>query len=257
MMRPINYEQTDPRWASLPYTVTGDPAQTIGATGCGPTCAAMVVATLRKPAPVTPPEACAWAINHGYRTEKKGTDFAFFIPYLASWGIPATYTWDRETAISALRDGKMVIGRATKGRWTSDGHFILGYGIADERVLINDPYSVSADREAAPIQDWMEQVAPYWIIEEPWQEEQEAPETVTIRVEREGEDPERVELEGFLRDGRCYIWARELAKIFPEMGVGWDDEARSVVFQLPAGTEAAAEIAWHEARIRELREAEK
>ena len=44
--RPVSYLQTDPRWKSKPYRVPGESA-TIGGSGCGPTAAAMVIATLK------------------------------------------------------------------------------------------------------------------------------------------------------------------------------------------------------------------
>ena len=43
MLRPINYEQTDKRWANVMYSNHNDKAQTIGTSGCSSTCATMVI----------------------------------------------------------------------------------------------------------------------------------------------------------------------------------------------------------------------
>ena len=37
------YSQLDSRWANKPYTSTGNGSQTIGSSGCAPTCACMIV----------------------------------------------------------------------------------------------------------------------------------------------------------------------------------------------------------------------
>lgn len=41
------YSQLDSRWKNNLYTVIGDNTQTIGRSGCGPTCAAMIVSSIK------------------------------------------------------------------------------------------------------------------------------------------------------------------------------------------------------------------
>ena len=43
--QPVSYLQTDPRWKNKDYSAKGE-STTIGASGCGPTAAAMLIETL-------------------------------------------------------------------------------------------------------------------------------------------------------------------------------------------------------------------
>ena len=83
--QPILYLQTDRRWRDKPYRVSGENA-TIGGSGCGPTCAAMVISTLTGQN-VTPEETCAWSVQHGYKALNQGTYYGYFPPQLAAYGI--------------------------------------------------------------------------------------------------------------------------------------------------------------------------
>jgi len=46
MNKPVSYLQTDPKWKNHNYSAKGE-SKTIGSSGCGPTAAAMVIATLK------------------------------------------------------------------------------------------------------------------------------------------------------------------------------------------------------------------
>ncbi|MCI9557615.1 MAG: hypothetical protein HFF53_11930 [Lawsonibacter sp.] len=86
--RPVLYMQTDPRWKNKPYQVKGETA-TIGGSGCGPACAAMVIETLTGQT-YTPVDACAWSVDHRYKTLNQGTYYTATSPL--SWrrsGSPA------------------------------------------------------------------------------------------------------------------------------------------------------------------------
>ena len=48
------FSQVDSRWAKHPYTVIGDKTQDIANYGCGPTCAAMIVSSIK--GTITPPD---------------------------------------------------------------------------------------------------------------------------------------------------------------------------------------------------------
>ena len=60
--RPVKYLQTDKRWGALDYSAKGEKTN-IAKSGCGPTCAAMVIATLKDKS-VTPKETAAWSKKH-------------------------------------------------------------------------------------------------------------------------------------------------------------------------------------------------
>ena len=83
--RPVLYMQTDRRWRDKPYQVPGERA-TIGGSGCGPACAAMVIETLTGQT-YTPVDACAWSVDHRYKTLNQGTYYSYFAPQLAAFGI--------------------------------------------------------------------------------------------------------------------------------------------------------------------------
>lgn len=65
------YSQIDNRWKNNLYTSVGNNTQTIGSSGCGPTCAAMVVSSIK--GNVTPPEMASLFVKHGYRSADNGT----------------------------------------------------------------------------------------------------------------------------------------------------------------------------------------
>ena len=165
MIRPAYYSQNDARWKSKPYTSIGDKSQTIGSSGCGPSCAAMVIQTLRKIG-ITPVETCDWSVKHGYRTASQGTEWGYFVPQFAEYGISARMTYSFEDTKKALSAGKMVIGRAKKGLWTSGGHYILGWGLEQGNVYINDPNSTTPSKCCALVSHWDAEVTPFWIVEE-------------------------------------------------------------------------------------------
>lgn len=76
--RPIYYSQVDPKWKDKMYSAIGDPSQTIGKSGCGPTAAAMVVATFLNDPSITPVGLAAFAVKNGHRTKNNGTSFSLF-----------------------------------------------------------------------------------------------------------------------------------------------------------------------------------
>ena len=128
MNAPVEYEQTDPRWRKIPYSGTGNPDETIGTDGCGPTCAAMVVATLREKS-VTPDKSAWFFKQNGGVSPHDGTYWFIFSRYFAYWKIPHAETNSKTMAKEALAKDWMVISAMRKGNWTSGGHFILAYGL--------------------------------------------------------------------------------------------------------------------------------
>lgn len=170
MDKPVEYEQTDPRWRNIPYTSTGNPNETIGTDGCGPTCAAMVVATLRDRA-VKPDKAAWWFVQNRGVSPHDGTYWFIFGRYFSYWKIPCTQTDDKSLAKAALAQGRMVISAMRKGHWTIGGHFILAYGLEGGKVLIHDPNSEASYRERGNLNDYLTEAAQFWIIEEDWRED--------------------------------------------------------------------------------------
>lgn len=175
--QPKIYRQTDSRWAKKPYRVKGKENSTIGGSGCGPTCAAMVVATYvdSKETPVT---ACNWAMKKGYKAVGQGTYYTFFEAYFKAHGmkcrqVPGSNSYHKKNtssdkeALAALKDGKLVIACMGPGLWTRGGHFILAYKYADGNVYINDPASSAAARAKNTWDKFSYEAKYYWIIDVP------------------------------------------------------------------------------------------
>ena len=172
MSVPVEYEQTDPRWRNHIYSNHNDPRQTIGSDGCGPTCAAMVIATLKNKS-VTPIQTANWSMNHGFVSDNDGTYWGFFRACLAWYGIDSKQVNTRaaggiDQVITALKKDRMVITAMGKGHWTTCGHFILAYGIKDNKVLIHDPNSEASYREKGEINYYKAEAAQAWIVPEVW-----------------------------------------------------------------------------------------
>ena len=177
MKKPISYLQTDARWAYNDYSVPGKEKTNIYVSGCAPTSAAMVIASLKDKS-VTPATCAAWSVKHGYKAVGAGTYNTFFVPMLAAYGIKATYLSEycyhnlshknHAKVKAALKSGKWVIANAGPGLWTSGGHFILAYGIDNsDNVYINDPASTKATRLKNSFNTFAYQMKYYWIIDVP------------------------------------------------------------------------------------------
>lgn len=177
--KPVSYLQTDPRWSKLPYQTSRETA-TIGGSGCGPTCMAMVIATLVDSS-VTPVTTCNWSVNHGYKATGNGTYHSYFVPQAAAYGLECIklnqtslqymYASDakkyHDLAHDYVDDGYMVVSLQGPGLWTSGGHFILWYSNDGDDVLINDPASQKAARTRNTFSKLQEAGRYYWAIKPP------------------------------------------------------------------------------------------
>ena len=180
--QPVSYLQTDPKWAALDYSAPGEKT-TIGASGCGPTAMAMVLATWADKS-VTPKTECAWALAHGYKAPRQGTYYGYFVPAAARYGLKARQlSWTNiygnsksslhEEARKAVEAGHLVIACMGKGLWTSSGHYVLVWKIQGNIVYINDPASTRAVRTQGDYNLFKQQVKYYWVIECPEDKKEE------------------------------------------------------------------------------------
>lgn len=173
-MRPIKYLQWDKRWGSNDYSAPGEKT-TIAKAGCGPTCMAMVIASLKDKS-VTPATTCEWSKARGYKAANQGTYYSYFGPQGAAYGIKVSqlntvsgYRNPSATchteALQKLKKGNWVIACMGPGRWTSTGHFILAYKVENGKVFINDPNSEQEEKEVATIADFTKEVKYYFVVE--------------------------------------------------------------------------------------------
>lgn len=171
--QPVYYMQTDSRWKNKPYKVTGENT-TIGDSGCGPTCAAMLIETLTGKT-FTPLDACNWAMKKGYKALNQGTYYSYFVPQFKEHGIACErlntanlYGNGKSTvhdkAFKMLKEGYYIIACMGKGTWTSSGHYVVVWW-EDGTVRINDPYSKLTKRIKGNINTFRSQVKYYWAVD--------------------------------------------------------------------------------------------
>ena len=171
--QPVSYLQTDPRWRNKDYSAKGE-STTIGASGCGPTAAAMLIETLTGKT-FTPVDACKWSLEHGYKAANQGTYYAYFAPQFAAHGINCyQLSWTNvyhkpndpihDKAFALLKQGYYLIALMKRGNWTSGGHFVVVWW-ADDKVRINDPASTKYARLNGDIQTFRNEAAYYWVID--------------------------------------------------------------------------------------------
>lgn len=181
--QPVVYYQTDARWKGEDYSARGEKT-TIGGSGCGPTCMAMVIATWADRS-VTPVETCAWALSHGYKAVNQGTYYSYFKPQGAVYGIRAEQLNGANLrnlpagaaapyhakAVQAVQSGDMVICCMGPGLWTSGGHFILLWDVRGDTAYVNDPASSRAERTRGSLARLQGEVKYYFICRKPAQTE--------------------------------------------------------------------------------------
>ncbi|GEM_PF-719944 len=157
----IDYKQYDSRWASLPFTSTGNASQTYKSSACGPTSAADVVWSLRNNT-VTPVTLGTMCVANGYRTANDGTAWGFF-PFLGGkYGMSCTATTDMSTLKSKLADGALAVCSMGAGYWTSGGHYICVYKYDGSTVYANDP--ASATRKSQNGSQFKKEMKNMWLF---------------------------------------------------------------------------------------------
>lgn len=176
MIKPISYLQTDSKWKNHNYSAKGE-KKTIGSSGCGPTVAAMVIATLKDKS-VTPITTAEWSMAHGYKALNQGTFYTYFVPQMSVYGITCkrlntsnlygkTSSTAHTEVLNALKRGDWVIACMGKGNWTTSGHFILLYGYDNGYVYINDPASTKSTRIKNTWSLFAKQVKYMWTVTVP------------------------------------------------------------------------------------------
>lgn len=141
----VYYNQYD--YKDVPYRYNDDPNDseyytTIGNSGCGPTCAAIVLSTFLDEE-ITPVTMCDYSISKGH-LGAGGTSIAFFDDVLNEYNMD--YTKKEPTAsniISSLEDGNYIIINMGNGTFTGGaGHYIVLTGIDENgNITIADPAS--------------------------------------------------------------------------------------------------------------------
>ena len=234
--RPVSYLQMDPRWGSLDYSAKGEKT-TIGASGCGPTAMAMVLATWADPK-ITPKTECAWALAHGYKAPHQGTYYGYFAPAAKRFGLTCKMLNGvtlygkpdspyHAQAKAAVDRGDLVIACMGRGLWTSSGHFVLVWNISGNVVSINDPASTRAVRTQGDYSVFKRQVKYYFVVQRPA--------TQPKPTEPKKEEDEEMDVEKFL------------SQLTPEMCYSIMAEAMAYAASLPEPEWSQTEGAWKKA----------
>lgn len=138
-MSKVYYNQMDSRWRNHPYPGNSSAYanKTCGTSGCGPTCAAMIVSSCREI--VKPNQMCDISKQNGHRPDGGTADSLY--PYVAQrWGIEYKRLKSSFEAHQACKEGWFVVICCGAGLWTTGGHYILAVGATDTDIEIYDPY---------------------------------------------------------------------------------------------------------------------
>lgn len=147
----VYYCQWDSRWKNIKYS-THTSKQTIGNSGCGTACAAMIIATFCDPK-ITPVEMSALAVKKGYRTENSGTNAGFFKYIADQYKEIGQFAPSKSLATikSALSHGALVVvnvNNKDNNFWTKNGHYIVAIGYDQNGyIYANDPNKTSHPRK--------------------------------------------------------------------------------------------------------------
>ena len=135
------YSQIDNRWSNQIYTSSNNYTQTIGSSGCGPTCASMVVSSIK--GTITPDIMATLFVKNGYRSANNGTYWSAFRAVADEFNIGYMETASFDKAVELLRNNNYVIVSCGNGLFTTGGHYIVIVGIEENTLKIYDPYNYS------------------------------------------------------------------------------------------------------------------
>ena len=141
-------------YPNVPY---GD--STIADSGCGPTCAAMILSTLYGE-DITPQITCDYSASHGYLGEG-GTFSSLFGAIFDEYGVACTTKEQTaDNIISALEEGYIIVANMKPGTITSSGHYIVLTGINENgEIIIKDPANSESQKNdvtlpASTLENW-------------------------------------------------------------------------------------------------------
>ncbi len=141
------YSQIDNRWKNNLFTSTNNKTQTIGSSGCGPTCASMVVSSIK--GTITPDTMANLFVQHGYRSADNGTYWSAYRAVADEFNIGYTEISDINKVLDLLRNNNYVICSVGNGLFTTGGHYIVLVGIEGNTLKIYDPYNYSGKFETS------------------------------------------------------------------------------------------------------------
>lgn len=135
------YSQIDFRWKNNFYTSVNNSSQTIGSSGCGPTCAAMIVSSIT--GNITPSKMAEVFVERGFRSSNNGTYWSAFRWIADYFDIEYKETYKLNDVIEMLNNDYLVVAACGNGLFTTGGHFVTLVGIEGNVIKVYDPYLYS------------------------------------------------------------------------------------------------------------------
>ena len=140
------YSQADSRWGNKLYTSTNNKSQTIKSSGCGPTCASMIVSSSK--GAILPSTMAKLFVDNGYRTANSGTAWSAYSFVADYFDFKEYYTTnDFSLMTKYLKQTKSdgnnkyyIIASCGSGLFTSSGHYIVLVADKNGNVTVYDPY---------------------------------------------------------------------------------------------------------------------
>lgn len=151
--------QTDPAWSQTPYA-----GSTIGVAGCGPTCLSMVAVSLTGRRDLDPKSMAAFAETNGYLIDGL-TSWELLTSGAAQLGIAGEVIPANAATINRLlTSGYPIIASMGPGDFTSEGHFIVLAGVADDghSIVVHDPNSPERSAQTWNIDTILSQCVNLW-----------------------------------------------------------------------------------------------
>lgn len=150
--------QTDAQWADTRYA-----RDTLGESGCGPTCMAMVYVCLTGRKEMDPVKMAAYSENGGY-VDAGATSWTFMDEGARGLGLrPKELSADRSVIKNEVSAGHPVIAIMGPGDFTTSGHFIVICGMDEQgKAIIRDPNSEANTNKAWSLDTIIAQARNFW-----------------------------------------------------------------------------------------------
>lgn len=145
-VQPKDFKQGDKRWGSKLYTSCGNKKQTMASSGCFPTTAADIVATLYDK-DVLPPDMADLALQWGCRTKDSGTSWSFPRKLAKYYNVKMIEATGINAVKECLNVGGYVFCSMGAGYWTNGGHGICAWKYDGEYIYCNDPASTTRKKQ--------------------------------------------------------------------------------------------------------------
>ena len=156
---PIFYQWTS-TWGYAKY---GE--EEIAIDGCGPTCLAMVAVGLTGDTSYTPKKVADISMEIGTYLSDTGTTWDLMEKGPGQMGFQSWQmkSWSASAILQELESGHPVICSMKEGNFTTQGHFIVLAGVAEDgKVLVNDPNSKVRTQTEWDAQELLDQTKGMW-----------------------------------------------------------------------------------------------